>query len=66
MTNVVSFTGGLVGEGFVIDPDQVLECAKGNKRVVILMIDHENQMHIASSHGNADAALMLCRALQKI
>lgn len=60
--NVIDFKtrDGVVGDGVVIDPDTILEANKGLFTKLVLVGQDENGvMHVASSHSESEAFLML-------
>lgn len=63
MGEVVQLDTGLIGDGRVVDPDQVLECAKNLLQTVFICgIDYDGQLFMAGSHGAAENVLLMERA----
>lgn len=64
MSNVVELETGEVGDGYVLNIDDLLEAAKGANLsdVVIIGTDDDGELYVASSHGRAEAMMLLAFA----
>jgi hypothetical protein len=61
--NVISFPTGPVGDGAVIDCDQILDENKGLLRSLTLIGEgHNGKLIVAGSHGAAESAFLMVRA----
>lgn len=64
MSNVVSFNPGIVGDGAKIDPETVLDAAKGKlSAVVVIGIEHNGHLYCASSDGRPEV-IALCERVK--
>lgn len=60
---VIEFSPGVLGDGAVIDPDKVLEAAKGDfTHVVVLGWDKNGELNLRSSHGSRETLWLLRKA----
>ena len=68
MADIVQFSAGLVGDGIVIDPDQILREAigAGYTHLVLIAHDGDSKVDIRSSHGLAESLLLMERAKVKM
>ena len=65
--NIFSFQPRLVGDGYTVDPDEVLkECIGEFKSVVVIGIDHNGKLFGHASNGRPEAITMLERAKVKL
>ena len=63
--NVVKLELREVGEGFRIDPDQILEAAKGHGFARLVIVGEPadgGELYVASSDGAAESFLLLHKA----
>ncbi|WP_062233203.1 hypothetical protein [Aureimonas sp. N4] len=64
MTNVVSMGDRVVGDAFSISPDRVLQEAAGKLlSCVIVGMDEDGALYVASSEGRANAAFLMQRGI---
>lgn len=61
MADVIQFKGsGIAGDGLVVDPNAVLEGAKGKLRnVMVCGWGEDGELYVASSHGAAEAVFLI-------
>lgn len=65
--NVIHLNVDEIGDGVVVSPDQVLRSAIGNlDMVVVIGLELDGSVYIASSHGAADAMLMIERGKREL
>ena len=62
---VIPFTGtGVVGDGAIIQPDLILENAKGDfQQLIVAGFNQDRVIDIRSSHGSREALWILHRAI---
>lgn len=54
---------GIVGDGVIVDPENVLSGPAGLLRMVVVVgIDLDGELYVAGSHGTAESHLLLGRA----
>lgn len=66
MTNIVSFTPKIIGDGIAVNVEDVLDNMKHCQRVFVVGVDKDGNLDMASSHGNADACFLLVRAMSNL
>jgi hypothetical protein len=66
--NILKFTPQIVGEGFRIDPDQILEEAKGKNfsRLMIIADDDLGKLYVAGSANAGECMILMELAKRRI
>jgi hypothetical protein len=67
--NIIPFKrpDGMCGDGTVLEPDHILEAAKGDYlQVVIVGFDKDGKIDMRSSHGSRDAMWILQRGVHHL
>jgi hypothetical protein len=55
MAEILAFSPNEAGENYQVDCDAVLEGPKGTlTEVIVIGLDHEGSLYVASSHGKRD------------
>lgn len=62
--NIVRLVTGPVGDGVVIEPDNILTHAVGQLDSALVV--GEGTLYIAASHGKSDILMLLARAQAKL
>lgn len=57
---------GKIGDGLRVNPDNVLEGAKGASQVVTVHVDKDGNIKCASSEGRAQAIYLMTMAIHKL
>ena len=66
--NVIGFRPEIVGEGFRLNPDEMLENTKGNglKKLCIIGETEDGELYIAGSDNLGETLMLLLRLQHKI
>lgn len=60
MKNIIKLVPDLVGEGYKIDCDQILDEAKGKlSECIVIGIDEDGDIYVAASHNSGSANMLL-------
>jgi len=63
MSNVVDIGPRLVGDGVTLQPESVLEAAKGRlESVVVIGVQPDGEMYVAGTAGVAESFFLIARA----